>query len=428
MLDIELRIRVHALMTELEQLALPGVIDIVPGIRSLQLHFDGEVLDQRSALAALIAAEERLGDLEDFSIPSRIVHLPLSWRDPATIETIEKYMGAVRDDAPWCPDNIEFIRRINGLPDADAVENLIFDASYLVLGLGDVYLGAPVATPVDPRHRLVTTKYNPARTWTPPNVVGIGGAYMCIYGMEGPGGYQLFGRTIQVWNTHRQTDAFVDGKPWLLRFFDQIRFFQVERRGADRMAPRLSQRAAARSRSSSPNSAWPIIAPFWPRTPDRSRLSRRSARPPSTKSAPNGSAAANSTGSPDLDGGPTPAQLAGADRGARRRGPGRSAVRRQRVEAAGRAGRRGEGGRHDRGDRGDEDGMPAGKPGQRHGRGALHAGAAIAATRRADAGAEAAPMTALDRRGARRNRRRGERREDQRGRGGRGNARPPRRL
>ncbi|MDB5684573.1 MAG: putative allophanate hydrolase subunit 2/urea carboxylase, partial [Sphingomonas bacterium] len=85
----------------------------------------------------------------------------------------------------------------------------------------------PVATPIDPRHRLVTTKYNPARTWTPPNVVGIGGAYMCIYGMEGPGGYQLFGRTIQVWNTYRQGGAFVDGKPWLLRFFDQIRFFPV---------------------------------------------------------------------------------------------------------------------------------------------------------------------------------------------------------
>ncbi|AMK17053.1 MULTISPECIES: urea carboxylase [Sphingobium] len=226
-LDIELRIRVHALMTELERLALPGVVDVVPGIRSLQLHFDGGRLDQRAALAALISAEERLGDLEDFAIPSRIVHLPLSWRDPATIETIEKYMSGVRADAPWCPDNVEFIRRVNGLPDVAAVENLIFEANYLVLGLGDVYLGAPVATPVDPRHRLVTTKYNPARTWTPPNVVGIGGAYMCIYGMEGPGGYQLFGRTIQVWNTHRQTDAFVEGKPWLLRFFDQIRFYPV---------------------------------------------------------------------------------------------------------------------------------------------------------------------------------------------------------
>jgi urea carboxylase len=226
-LDIELRIRAHALMVELERLAPVGIVDIVPGIRSLQVHFDGETMDQRAALAMLIAAEDRLGDLADFTIPSRIVHLPLSWRDPATIETIEKYMGAVRDDAPWCPDNIEFIRRINGLPDAAAVEGLIFEANYLVLGLGDVYLGAPVATPVDPRHRLVTTKYNPARTWTPPNVVGIGGAYMCIYGMEGPGGYQLFGRTIQVWNTHRQTDAFIEGKPWLLRFFDQIRFYPV---------------------------------------------------------------------------------------------------------------------------------------------------------------------------------------------------------
>jgi urea carboxylase len=226
-LDIELRIRVHALMRALEDAAIPGVIDITPGIRSLQLHFDGRVLDQSGALAALLAAEEALGELDDFAIPSRIVHLPLSWRDPAITATIQKYIGTVRDDAPWCPDNIEFIRRINGLVDSDAVESLIFDASYLVLGLGDVYLGAPVATPVDPRHRLVTTKYNPARTWTPPNVVGIGGAYMCIYGMEGPGGYQLFGRTIQVWNTHRQTDAFADGKPWLLRFFDQICFFPV---------------------------------------------------------------------------------------------------------------------------------------------------------------------------------------------------------
>ncbi len=226
-LDLELRIRIHALMRVLEAQNLPGVIDIVPGIRSLQLHFDGETMDQPAALAALLAAEEKLDDLKDFTAPSRIVHLPLSWRDPATTETVEKYIQAVRDDAPWCPDNIEFIRRINGLRDQQAVEEMIFDASYLVMGLGDVYLGAPVATPVDPRHRLVTTKYNPARTWTPPNVVGIGGAYMCIYGMEGPGGYQLFGRTTQVWKTHGSAASFHDGKPWLLRFFDQIRFFPV---------------------------------------------------------------------------------------------------------------------------------------------------------------------------------------------------------
>jgi urea carboxylase len=107
------------------------------------------------------------------------------------------------------------------------VKRIVFDASYLVLGLGDVYLGAPVATPVDPRHRLVTTKYNPARTWTPENAVGIGGAYMCIYGMEGPGGYQFVGRTLQVFNRFKQTAQFTDDKPWLLRFFDQVRFYPV---------------------------------------------------------------------------------------------------------------------------------------------------------------------------------------------------------
>jgi urea carboxylase len=226
-LDLELRARVHALLLELRQLALPGIIDITPGIRSLQVHFDPDRLAQSKLLDALISAEERLGALEEFEAPSRIVHLPLSWDDPAIHETIEKYQRSVRADAPWAPSNIEFIRRINGLESIEDVRRIVFDASYLVMGLGDVYLGAPVATPLDPRHRLVTTKYNPARTWTPPNVVGIGGAYMCIYGMEGPGGYQLFGRTIQVWNTYRQSGAFEPGKPWLLRFFDQIRFFPV---------------------------------------------------------------------------------------------------------------------------------------------------------------------------------------------------------
>ncbi len=104
---------------------------------------------------------------------------------------------------------------------------MVFNASYLVMGLGDVYLGAPVAVPLDPRHRLVTTKYNPARTWTPENAVGIGGAYLCVYGMEGPGGYQFVGRTVQMWNKFRSTANFEPGKPWLLRFFDQIRFYPV---------------------------------------------------------------------------------------------------------------------------------------------------------------------------------------------------------
>jgi urea carboxylase len=227
-LDIALRLRVHLLQEELKKSAsMLAAIDLTPGIRSLQIHYDGTTLSRARLLGLLAEIEASLPAAEDVVVPSRIVHLPLSWNDPDIQLAMRKYQELVRPNAPWCPDNIEFIRRINGLESIDEVKRSIFDASYLVLGLGDVYLGAPVATPVDPRHRLVTTKYNPARTWTPENAVGIGGAYMCVYGMEGPGGYQLFGRTIQVWNTWRSTPAFLPGKPWLLNFFDQIRFFPV---------------------------------------------------------------------------------------------------------------------------------------------------------------------------------------------------------
>ena len=226
-LDLALRLRVHLLMQAVRDARLPGIIDLTPGIRSLQIHYDSAVLPTARLLDGLAAIERDLPDARSVSVESRIVHLPLSWNDEQAQLAMRLYQERVRPNAPWCPSNIEFIRRINGLESEADVKRIAFDAHYLVLGLGDVYLGAPVATPVDPRHRLVTTKYNPARTWTPENAVGIGGAYLCIYGMEGPGGYQLFGRTIQMWNRWRSTDSFEEGKPWLLRFFDQIRFFPV---------------------------------------------------------------------------------------------------------------------------------------------------------------------------------------------------------
>ncbi len=226
-LDLTLRARVQALLEALAAGSTPGILECTPGIRSLQIHFDPRRLPLTRLIDLVLELDAALPPADALRFPSRIVHMPLSWDDEAIHRVIERYMTAVRADAPWCPSNIEFIRRINGLGSIEDVKRIVFDASYLVLGLGDVYLGAPVATPLDPRHRLVTTKYNPARTWTVDNVVGIGGAYMCVYGMEGPGGYQLFGRTCQVWNTHRVTRDFAQDKPWLLRFFDQIRFYPV---------------------------------------------------------------------------------------------------------------------------------------------------------------------------------------------------------
>ncbi|MGF6876656.1 urea carboxylase [Paraburkholderia sp. MM5477-R1] len=225
-LDLVARFRGHALMQSLEAQHLTGVIDLTPGIRSLQIHYRPEDLPLARLLDIVARAWDEVLLQKDLRVPSRVVHLPLSWDDPACQLAIEKYMTTVRKNAPWCPSNLEFIRRINDLDSIDAVRQIVFDASYLVMGLGDVYLGAPVATPLDPRHRLVTTKYNPARTWTAENSVGIGGAYLCVYGMEGPGGYQFVGRTLQMWNRYREVADFA-GQHYLLRFFDQIRFYEV---------------------------------------------------------------------------------------------------------------------------------------------------------------------------------------------------------
>jgi urea carboxylase len=226
-LDLALRARVHALYERLENCSTPGILDLTPGIRSLQVHVDPDVLSIDRLLGLLSELEDELPATSELVVPSRSVRLPLSWDDPATREAIARYTSGVRDDAPWCPSNIEFIRRVNGLASQADVMDTVFSAEYLTLGLGDVYLGAPVATPLDPRHRLVTTKYNPARTWTAENSVGIGGAYLCIYGMEGPGGYQFVGRTTQVWSRYRHTAPFEPGSPWLLRFFDRISWYPV---------------------------------------------------------------------------------------------------------------------------------------------------------------------------------------------------------
>lgn len=50
---------------------------------------------------------------------------------------------------------------------------------------------------------------------------------MCIYPMNSPGGYQLIGRTLPIWNMFTRTGPFESGKPWLLRNFDRIKYYEV---------------------------------------------------------------------------------------------------------------------------------------------------------------------------------------------------------
>lgn len=226
-LDLALRLRVHLLMEALHAAELEGIEELSPGVRSLQIRYDSLRLTQQALMARLLEIEDQLGDVTQLQVPSRIIWLPMAFEDSATLAAVERYQETVCAQAPWLPNNVDFIQRINGLADRDAVRDTLFSASYLILGLGDVYLGAPCAVPLDPRHRLLSSKYNPARTFTAEGTVGIGGMYMCIYGMDSPGGYQLVGRTLPIWNKFLKNSQFSDNQPWLLHFFDQVRFYPV---------------------------------------------------------------------------------------------------------------------------------------------------------------------------------------------------------
>ncbi|HEV3198556.1 MAG TPA: urea carboxylase, partial [Bryobacteraceae bacterium] len=59
-LDLNLRFRVHALESQLRLLALPGILDITPGVRSLHVHYDGRRLHRTTLLDALDACEARV--------------------------------------------------------------------------------------------------------------------------------------------------------------------------------------------------------------------------------------------------------------------------------------------------------------------------------------------------------------------------------
>jgi len=244
--DLSVRMWVHLLAESLRDTATPGITEIVEGVRSVLVAIDTTLTDVERVGRLLADLAPAVPDPETTEVASREVVLPIAFDHPAAHEAMQRYRS-VNPTAPWCPDNVEFIRRVNDLEDRDDVFDVVADATYLVVGLGDVYLGAPVAVPLDPRHRLVTTKYNPARTWTAQNSVGIGGIYLCIYGMEGPGGYQLVGRTVPVW---RLGGSSTDPRPWLLRPFDRIRFVPVS---ADQLATaRADIEAGEADLSSSP--------------------------------------------------------------------------------------------------------------------------------------------------------------------------------
>ncbi|KAL4886986.1 urea carboxylase [Aspergillus karnatakaensis] len=214
---------------------IPSVLELTPGVRSIHVQLESQFL-LPEILSSLVSHEVSLGSQLASRLPSRIVHLPLAFDDRKSRKAIARYSSTIRSSAPYLPSNIEFLQRLNGLASPEHIQQNLHAATFLVLGLGDVYQGSPCAVPLDPRHRLFGTKYNPSRSFTPRGSVGVAGQYLCIYATDSPGGYQLVGRTVPIWDEYRQSKLSGQASsenPWLFSLLDQITFYPLAEKELD---------------------------------------------------------------------------------------------------------------------------------------------------------------------------------------------------
>jgi urea carboxylase len=205
---------------------IKGLIETVPGIRTNLLHFDPEVIGARALIDIVKEAESSMPTIDDVVLESRTIHLPIAFEDSETKKAVAKYVKEVRPDAPNVIDgyNIEYMAMCNGISVTET-KQMILGTEWFNSG-GGFWPGGAFLWPMDPRCALVVPKYNPPRTWTPEGAVGIGGPCVFTYTTPTGGGYQLFGRTIPIFQFACKHPIFKDG-PFLYRNADRVRFHEA---------------------------------------------------------------------------------------------------------------------------------------------------------------------------------------------------------
>ncbi|BAF59367.1 MAG: carboxyltransferase domain-containing protein [Pelotomaculum sp.] len=205
---------------------IKGLYETVPGLRTNLFHFDPEALSVRDLISAIKEEEEKLAQVEDIEFESRLILLPIAFEDSETKKAVEKYVREVRPDAPNVINgyNIEYMALCNGVTVED-IKRMVCGTEWYNSGNG-FWPGGGFFWPLDPRCAIVVPKYNPPRTWTPEGTVGIGGPCLYVYPTPTGGGYQLFGRTIPIFQFAQKHPLFKES-PTFFRAGDRIRFHEV---------------------------------------------------------------------------------------------------------------------------------------------------------------------------------------------------------
>ncbi len=170
---------------------IAGVTEICPANASFQVRFDPDVISPDDMLARIQDLEHK-ADAAEKRLATRIIEVPVFYRDPWTHETLMRFRERHQD--PNATD-LEYAARINGFDSVDAFIEAHHSQPWFVSMVGFV-AGLPFLYQLVERERqLEVPKYLRPRTDTPKLTVGYGGCFSCIYSVRGAGGYQMFGIT-----------------------------------------------------------------------------------------------------------------------------------------------------------------------------------------------------------------------------------------
>lgn len=173
------------------QARIKGVTEICPANASYQIKFDPDVIKPRDMLEELKSLEKQAAK-SDVTINTRIMEIPVYYRDPWTHETLMRFRERHQD--PNSTD-IEYAARINGYKTVEDFITAHSGSPWFVSMVGFV-AGLPfLYQMVERKRQIEVPKYLRPRTDTPKLTVGYGGCFGCIYSVRGAGGYQMFGIT-----------------------------------------------------------------------------------------------------------------------------------------------------------------------------------------------------------------------------------------
>ena len=222
-MSFDLNFQVHALAALIRAASIPGLIELIPEMASLQISYNADRISYEDVVREIGDLHRQTTAQGDLELDSRLFSVPVVYFDEWTRECVEEYRRRVVDKVP----DPDLVCQLNGLASRSALRRVHSSPEYWVAALG-FWPGLCSLMPLDPRAQLIAPKYNPPRSWTPKGAIGLGGAITCIYPDRTPGGYQLLGRSpMPIWDRTQSLRAFRQS-PALFRPGDRVRFVAID--------------------------------------------------------------------------------------------------------------------------------------------------------------------------------------------------------